>query len=62
MEADTFNVVKDIEQVGLDGVGVRGLAQYLQQCRVRHKKEPREQQTLLLQVPISHTITHTTKG
>lgn len=62
MEADTFNVVKDIEQVGLDGVGVRGLAQNLQQGRVRHKEEPREQQTLLLQVPISHTITHTTKG
>lgn len=52
MESDTFDIVKDIEKVGLDGVGVRGLAQYLQQGRVRDKEETRKQQTLLFQIPV----------
>ena len=52
MESDTFDVVKDIEKVGLDGVRVRGLAQDLQQCRVGDKDEARKQQTLLLQITV----------
>ena len=52
MESDTFDVVKDIEEVGLDGVGVGGLAQDLQQGRVRDEEEPRKQQTLLLQITV----------
>lgn len=39
MEFDTFDVIKDVEKVGLDGVRVRGLAQDLQQSRVRNKEE-----------------------
>lgn len=52
MESDTFDVVEDVEEVGLDGVGVRGLAQDLQQGRVRDKEETRKQQTLLLQIAV----------
>lgn len=52
MEADTFDVVEDVEEVGLDGVRVRGLAQDLQQGRVRDKEETRKQQTLLLQIAV----------
>lgn len=52
MESDTFDVVKDVEQVGLDGVGVRSLAEDLQQGRVRDKEETRKQQTLLLQIAV----------
>lgn len=43
MKSDTFDVVKNIEKVGLDGVGVGGLAQYLKKGRVRDKKETRKQ-------------------
>ena len=50
VEADTLDVVEDVEQVSLDGVGVGGLAQDLQQGGVRHEEEPREQETFLLQV------------
>lgn len=50
MKADSFDVVKDVEQVGLDGVGVRGLAKDLKQGGVRDKEEPRKQQSLLLQI------------
>lgn len=50
MKSDTFDVVEDIKKVGLDGVGVGGLAQNLQQGRVRDKEETRKQQTLLLQI------------
>lgn len=48
MKLDRFDVVKDIEKVGLDGVGVRGLAQDLQQGGVRDKEKTRKEQTLLL--------------
>ena len=54
MEAHVLGVVKDAEQVGLDGVWVAGLTQNLQQGRVRHEEEPREGQTFLLQVPVSN--------
>lgn len=50
MKADSFDVVKDVEQMGLDGVGVRCLAKDLQQGCVRDKEEPRKQQSLLLQI------------
>lgn len=50
MKSDTFDVVEDVKKVGLDGVGVGGLAQNLQQGRVRDKEETRKQQTLLLQI------------
>lgn len=52
MKLDTLDIVKDIEKVGLDGVGVRGLAQDLQQGRIRDKEETRKQQTLLLQITV----------
>ena len=51
MELDGFEVIKHGQQVGLDGVGVTGLTQDLQQGRVRHKEESREEESLLLQVP-----------
>ena len=57
MEAHTFDVVKDVEEVGLDGVRVGGLAQDLQERGVRHEEETREQEALLLQVA---AVTHTT--
>lgn len=50
MELDSLEVVKHRQQVGLDGVGVTGLTQDLQQGGVRHKEESGEQQTLLLKV------------
>lgn len=50
MKADSFDVVKDVEQMSLDGVRVRGLAKDLQQGCVRDKKEPRKQQPLFLQI------------
>jgi len=52
MEVDTFDVVKDIKQVSLDGVGVRCLAQNLQQRRIRYKEELWKQQSLFLQIPV----------
>lgn len=52
MESDGFNVVEHIKKVGLDGVGVRGLAQDLQQGRVRYKEETRKKQTLFLQIAV----------
>lgn len=50
VKADSFDVVKDVEQVGLDCVGVRGLAKDLKQGCVRDKEEPRKQEPLLLQI------------
>ena len=44
MEGDGGDIIKDGEEVGLDGVSVRGLAEYLQQGGVRHEEEPREHQ------------------
>lgn len=42
MKSDTLDVVKDIEKVGLDRVGVGGLAQDLQQSRVGDEEETRK--------------------
>lgn len=50
MKTDSFYVVKDIEEVGLDGVGVGGLTQDLQQGCIRDEEEPRKQQPFLLQI------------
>lgn len=50
MELDSFNVVKHVQQMGLDGVGVRCLAQNLQQSGIRDKEEARKAQPFLLQV------------
>ena len=55
MESDTFDVVKDVEKVSLDGVGIRRLAQDFQQGRVRDKEETRKQQTLFLQIAVYKT-------
>lgn len=52
MKPNSFDVVEDVEKVGLDGVGVRGLAQDLQQRGVRHEEEAREQKTLLFQIAV----------
>jgi hypothetical protein len=51
VEAHVLGVVEDAEQVVLNGVGVAGLTQDLQQGGVRHEEEARESQTLLFQVP-----------
>ena len=40
MELDVGRVVEDGQEMGLDGVRVRGLAQDLEQGRVGHKEEP----------------------
>ena len=42
MKLDRFDVVEDVEKVGLDSVGVGGLAQDLEQSRVGDKEETRE--------------------
>lgn len=52
MESNTFDVVEDVEEVGLDGVGVRGLAQDLKQGRVRDEEETRKYQSLLFQIAV----------
>ena len=54
MELDCLDVIKHRQEMGLDGVGVGGLTQDLQQGRVRHEEETREQQTLLLQVAVTY--------
>lgn len=53
MEAYSFDVVKDIEKMSLDSVGVRGLAQNLQQGRVRDEEKTRKKQSLLLQITVT---------
>ncbi len=50
MESDRLDVVKDTEQVGLNGMRIRGLAQDLQEGWIRHKEKPWEDETFLLQV------------
>ena len=50
MDGDGGDIIKDREEVGLDGVSVRGLAEYLQQGGVRHKEKPGKYQPLLLQI------------
>ena len=50
MEGDCGDIIKDGEEVSLDGVSVRGLPQYLQQGWVRHEEEPGKYQPLLLQI------------
>lgn len=57
VELDGLEVVKHGQQVGLDGVGVAGLTQDLQQGGVRHKEESGEQQTLLLKVSMGENNT-----
>lgn len=53
VKADRFDIVKDVKQVSLDGVRVRCLAQDLQKSWIRHEEKTGEQQTLLLQIPLS---------
>lgn len=50
MELDSFNVVKHIQQMGLDSVWVWGLPQNLQKGRVWDKEEPRKAKSFFLQV------------
>ena len=50
MESHCFDVIKDIEQVSLDCVGVTGLAQDLQQSCIRHKEESWKDKPLLFEV------------
>ena len=57
VEGDSLYVVKDVEKVSLDGVGVTGLTKDLQKSSVRDKEEPREDQSLLLQVPAEGLLT-----
>lgn len=48
MELNCLNVIKNGEEVCLDGVGVRRLAQDLKKCRVRHEEEPWEHHSFFL--------------
>lgn len=50
MKFHTLGVVKDAQKMSLNGVWVTGLTQNFQQCRIRHKEEPWECQTLLLKI------------
>lgn len=50
MEANSLGVVKDGEEVRLDGVWVWGLTQDLKQGRIRHKEESWEHHPLLFQI------------
>ncbi len=50
VEGYGLDVVKDAQQVSLDGVGVRRLSENLQEGRIRHEEETREDEPLLLQV------------
>ena len=50
VESDSLDIVKYAEQVGLDGVRVGGLPEDLEEGRVRHEEEAREDEPLLLEV------------
>ena len=50
MELDHLGVIKDAQQMGLDGVRVGRLAENLQESRVRDEEETWEQKTFLLKV------------
>ena len=50
VEVHCLDVVKHTQQVRLDGVGVGSLAENLEKSWIRHKEEPRKDQSLLLQV------------
>ena len=54
MEPHRLGIVKDRQQMGLDLVAIAGLAKDLQQRRIRHKKEARKDQPLLLQIPVTN--------
>ena len=55
MEANSFDVVKHVQQVRLDRVGITRLSQDLQQRWIGHEEEAREKQALLLQVAVVKT-------
>lgn len=48
MELDSFGVIKDTEQVRLNGMRITGLPKNLKQGWVWDKEEPGEQQAFLL--------------
>ena len=50
MEGDSFDIVKQTQQMGLNGMGVRSLAKDLQEGRIRDKEETRKDESLLLKV------------
>lgn len=50
VEFDILDVVKDIEQMSLDGMRVASLTKNFQKYGIRHKKEARKQKSFLLQV------------
>ena len=50
VEDDRLDVVEYGEQMGLDGVAVARLAEYLEQRRIGDEEEARKERTLLLQV------------
>ena len=50
VEPNRLYVVKYVEQMGLDSVGVTGLSEDLKQGGVGHEEEPREEKSLLLQI------------
>lgn len=51
MKLDVAYIIKYRQQMVLYGVGVRRLAEDLQERWIRHEEEPREHRALLLQVP-----------
>ena len=57
MEGDRLNVVKDAQQVSLDGVRVGSLPKNFQQSWVGHEEETREDESLLLEVTSERLLT-----
>ena len=51
VERDSLDVIKDTQQVRLDGVRIGRLSENLEEGGVRDEEETRENQSLLLQVP-----------
>ena len=57
MEGNFIHIVKHTQQVCLDGVRVRGLSQDFKEGGVRHKEEPWEDKSLLLQIASEGLLT-----
>ena len=57
MKCHCLRIVKDTEEVSLDGVRIRGLSKNLQEGRIRNKEEPREDESLFLKVASERFLT-----
>ena len=53
MKLDRLGVIKDAQQMSLDGMRITSLTKDLKKGGVRHKEETWEEETLLLKVPVT---------